>query len=106
MDGLLSKLRSLDAYPKVNEDFYSRTLSGGLITLASSFVMLLLFVSELRTRLPPSSRPRISDSDSGLRRILTAWVLDSRFSARRRGVGRCPSRGFALLVLRSRGPFR
>ena len=51
MDGLLSKLRSLDAYPKVNEDFYSRTLSGGLITLASSVVMLLLFVSELRTRL-------------------------------------------------------
>jgi hypothetical protein len=58
MDGLLSKLRSLDAYPKVNEDFYSRTLSGGLITLASSFVMLLLFVSELRTRLSPSlARP-------------------------------------------------
>ncbi|KAM3367807.1 hypothetical protein ACQJBY_016390 [Aegilops geniculata] len=48
MDGLLSKLRSLDAYPKVNEDFYSRTLSGGAITLASSFIMLLLFVSELR----------------------------------------------------------
>jgi hypothetical protein len=51
MDGLLSKLRSLDAYPKVNEDFYSRTLSGGIITLVSSAVMLLLFVSELRTRL-------------------------------------------------------
>nr|CAB3487248.1 unnamed protein product [Digitaria exilis] len=48
MDGLLSKLRNLDAYPKVNEDFYSRTLSGGIITLASSVVMLLLFVSELR----------------------------------------------------------
>ncbi|CAN6228379.1 unnamed protein product [Urochloa humidicola] len=48
MDGLFSKLRSLDAYPKVNEDFYSRTLSGGIITLASSVVMLLLFVSELR----------------------------------------------------------
>uniref|UniRef100_A0A8R7PH13 Endoplasmic reticulum-Golgi intermediate compartment protein 3 n=2 Tax=Triticum urartu TaxID=4572 RepID=A0A8R7PH13_TRIUA len=48
MYGLLSKLRSLDAYPKVNEDFYSRTLSGGAITLASSFIMLLLFVSELR----------------------------------------------------------
>ncbi|KAF0890360.1 hypothetical protein E2562_002759, partial [Oryza meyeriana var. granulata] len=51
MEGLLTKLRSLDAYPKVNEDFYSRTLSGGIITLASSVVMLLLFVSELRTRL-------------------------------------------------------
>jgi hypothetical protein len=52
MDGLLSKLRNLDAYPKVNEDFYSRTLSGGIITLASSVVMLLLFISELRT--PPA----------------------------------------------------
>ena len=59
MDGLLTKLRSLDAYPKVNEDFYSRTLSGGIITLASSVVMLLLFVSELRTplALPPSFPP-------------------------------------------------
>jgi hypothetical protein len=57
MDGLLSKLRNLDAYPKVNEDFYSRTLSGGIITLASSVFMLLLFVSELRTPLAPRFLP-------------------------------------------------
>ena len=43
----MSKLRNLDAYPKINEDFYSRTLSGGVITLASSIVMFLLFFSEL-----------------------------------------------------------
>ncbi|XP_075640947.1 uncharacterized protein LOC142612693 isoform X2 [Castanea sativa] len=48
MDNIMSKLRSLDAYPKINEDFYSRTLSGGLITLVSSIVMFLLFFSELR----------------------------------------------------------
>ncbi|KAI9399451.1 hypothetical protein POPTR_002G094400v4 [Populus trichocarpa] len=48
MDGLMSKLRNFDAYPKINEDFYSRTLSGGVITLASSIVMFLLFFSELR----------------------------------------------------------
>ncbi|KAL9258531.1 Endoplasmic reticulum-Golgi intermediate compartment protein 3-like protein [Drosera capensis] len=48
MDGVLGKIRSLDAYPKINEDFYSRTLSGGLITIVSSFVMVLLFMSELR----------------------------------------------------------
>lgn len=48
MDNIIGKLRSLDAYPKINEDFYSRTLSGGLITLVSSIVMLLLFFSELR----------------------------------------------------------
>ncbi|CDP01032.1 unnamed protein product [Coffea canephora] len=48
MENLMSKIRSLDAYPKINEDFYSRTLSGGVITLASSIVMFLLFFSELR----------------------------------------------------------
>lgn len=51
MDGIMSKLRNLDAYPKINEDFYSRTLSGGVITLASSILMLLLFLSEIRTLL-------------------------------------------------------
>ncbi|XP_058096764.1 uncharacterized protein LOC131242253 isoform X3 [Magnolia sinica] len=48
MDGMFKKLRNLDAYPKINEDFYSRTLSGGIITVVSSIVMLLLFISELR----------------------------------------------------------
>ncbi|KAF8398095.1 hypothetical protein HHK36_017021 [Tetracentron sinense] len=44
---ILNRLRNIDAYPKINEDFYSRTLSGGLITLFSSIVMLFLFFSEL-----------------------------------------------------------
>ncbi|KAH6756742.1 Endoplasmic reticulum vesicle transporter protein [Perilla frutescens var. hirtella] len=48
MESLFGKIRNLDAYPKINEDFYSRTLSGGLITIVSSIVMLLLFISELR----------------------------------------------------------
>ena len=47
MDGVLSKLKNLDAYPKVNEDFFSRTSSGGVITVVSSLVMLGLFFSEL-----------------------------------------------------------
>ncbi|KZV54500.1 endoplasmic reticulum-Golgi intermediate compartment protein 3 [Dorcoceras hygrometricum] len=51
METLLGKMRSLDAYPKINEDFYSRTLSGGVITLVSSFFMLLLFISELSSYL-------------------------------------------------------
>jgi hypothetical protein len=59
---LWNRLRSLDAYPKVNEDFYSRTLSGGLITIFSSIAILLLFFSEIRTYrpspLPPRSRLR------------------------------------------------
>ncbi|XP_008804334.2 endoplasmic reticulum-Golgi intermediate compartment protein 3-like isoform X1 [Phoenix dactylifera] len=45
---ILNKLKNLDAYPKINEDFYSRTLSGGLITIISSIIMLLLFISEAR----------------------------------------------------------
>nr|XP_043619272.1 endoplasmic reticulum-Golgi intermediate compartment protein 3-like [Erigeron canadensis] len=47
MERVFSKVRNLDAYPKVNEDFYSRTLSGGVITLVSSIAMFLLFFSEL-----------------------------------------------------------
>lgn len=45
---IINKLRNLDAYPKVNEDFYSRTLSGGVITVVSSIVMIFLFLSEFR----------------------------------------------------------
>ncbi|KAK1318465.1 Protein disulfide-isomerase 5-4 [Acorus calamus] len=43
---ILNKVKNLDAYPKINEDFYSRTLSGGLITLVSSLAILFLFFSE------------------------------------------------------------
>ena len=46
MNRVFSKVRNLDAYPKVNEDFYSRTLSGGVITLASSIAMLFLIYLE------------------------------------------------------------
>uniref|UniRef100_A0A2P2K281 Endoplasmic reticulum vesicle transporter N-terminal domain-containing protein n=1 Tax=Rhizophora mucronata TaxID=61149 RepID=A0A2P2K281_RHIMU len=48
MEGLIQKLKNLDAYPKINEDFFSRTLSGGLVTLFSSLVMLFLLFSEFR----------------------------------------------------------
>uniref|UniRef100_A0A0V0IBZ1 Putative endoplasmic reticulum-Golgi intermediate compartment protein 3-like n=1 Tax=Solanum chacoense TaxID=4108 RepID=A0A0V0IBZ1_SOLCH len=47
MERVFSKLRNLDAYPKINEDFYNRTLSGGIITLVASIIMLVLFVNEL-----------------------------------------------------------
>ncbi|KAJ9552010.1 hypothetical protein OSB04_016055 [Centaurea solstitialis] len=47
MNRVFSKVRNLDAYPKVNEDFYSRTLSGGVITLVSSIAILFLVISEL-----------------------------------------------------------
>ncbi|KAK4378604.1 hypothetical protein RND71_000466 [Anisodus tanguticus] len=47
MERVFSKLRNLDAYPKINEDFYNRTLSGGIVTLVASVIMLVLFVNEL-----------------------------------------------------------
>ncbi|CAJ1936033.1 unnamed protein product [Sphenostylis stenocarpa] len=47
MDKVFNKLRNLDAYPKVNEDFYNRTLAGGVVTVVSAAVMLFLFFSEL-----------------------------------------------------------
>jgi len=52
-----NKLRQLDAYPKVNEDFYSRTLSGGVITIVSSIFMAILFITELSegSSTPPCS---------------------------------------------------
>ncbi|XP_061367863.1 uncharacterized protein LOC133310873, partial [Gastrolobium bilobum] len=59
MDSIMSKLRNLDAYPKINEDFYSRTLSGGVITLASSILMLLLFISELRLYLHAATETKL-----------------------------------------------
>ncbi|KAI4342082.1 hypothetical protein MLD38_026740 [Melastoma candidum] len=59
MERVLSRLRKLDAYPKINDDFYSRTLSGGLLTLLSSLIILFLFLSEFRQfpHSPPSLPP-------------------------------------------------
>ncbi|KAH0469208.1 hypothetical protein IEQ34_002440 [Dendrobium chrysotoxum] len=45
---ILNKLKNLDAYPKIKDDFYDRTRSGGLITVISSIIILLLFLSEIR----------------------------------------------------------
>ena len=47
MAGVLGKLKQLDAYPKVNEDFFTKTFSGGIVTIVSSVIMVLLFLSEL-----------------------------------------------------------
>ncbi|CAI7734001.1 unnamed protein product [Closterium sp. NIES-53] len=57
---VLNRLKLLDAYPKINEDFYSRTLSGGIITLVSSVIMTLLFVTELQIYLKPSVANELS----------------------------------------------
>uniref|UniRef100_A0A1D1Z2S5 Endoplasmic reticulum-Golgi intermediate compartment protein 3 n=1 Tax=Anthurium amnicola TaxID=1678845 RepID=A0A1D1Z2S5_9ARAE len=56
---IMSKLRNLDAYPKINEDFYSRTLSGGVITVVSSLVMIFLFLSEIRLFLNSATETKL-----------------------------------------------
>ncbi|XP_077248940.1 uncharacterized protein LOC143888417 isoform X3 [Tasmannia lanceolata] len=63
---IVNKLRNLDAYPKVNEDFYSRTLSGGVITIVSSIVMIFLFLSELSLYLNAVTETKLTvDSSRG-----------------------------------------
>ncbi|KAJ6811829.1 endoplasmic reticulum-Golgi intermediate compartment protein 3-like [Iris pallida] len=59
MKGFFSRLRNLDAYPKVNEDFNNRTLSGGIITIISSVVMFFLFLSELRLYLHAATETKL-----------------------------------------------
>ena len=44
---MFSGLKALDAFPKVNEDFYARSVSGGVITLGASLIMAALFFNEL-----------------------------------------------------------
>jgi hypothetical protein len=44
----LNRFKKLDLYPKINDDFFTRTFTGGIITIISSIVMLLLFFSEFR----------------------------------------------------------
>lgn len=43
----LRKFKALDAFPKIQDDFYSKTMSGGVITVVCSVVMACLFLSEL-----------------------------------------------------------
>lgn len=74
MDAVFNKLRNLDAYPKINEDFYRRTFSGGLITLASSFIMLFLFFSEL-SMFWCSSRPPPPPPESIVYPSSVIWLM-------------------------------
>jgi len=44
---ILRNLRRFDAYPKTLEDFRVKTYSGACVTLVSSVIMMVLFLSEL-----------------------------------------------------------
>lgn len=48
--GWASALKSMDAFPKQREEaaeFFHRSVSGGIITVAASLIMTILFFSEL-----------------------------------------------------------
>lgn len=65
---ILNKVRNLDAYPKISEDFYNRTLSGGLITIVSTIVMIFLFISEIRLFLYSGTETKLTvDTSRGER---------------------------------------
>ncbi|XP_051169555.1 endoplasmic reticulum-Golgi intermediate compartment protein 3 [Leptopilina boulardi] len=54
---VLDKLRYLDAYPKVLEDFDSfriKTSGGAVVTIISTIIMVLLFISEVSDFLTPN----------------------------------------------------
>jgi len=53
MTDFIARLRTADVFPKLNDAFSTRTSSGGVITLASSIVMILLFTAEIRLLFVP-----------------------------------------------------
>ncbi|KAK8935715.1 Protein disulfide-isomerase 5-4 [Platanthera zijinensis] len=70
---ILNKLKNLDAYPKANEDFYNRTLSGGLITIVSSIAILLLLISEIRLYLYSDTETKLTVDTSRGERLLVSF---------------------------------
>jgi len=53
MGALWESLKGLDAYPKPLEDFRIKTLGGGAVTIVSTVIMFLLFMSEFYDYLTP-----------------------------------------------------
>jgi len=59
MDGLFSRLRNLDAYPKTLEDFRIKTSSGAAVSIAAAVFILWLFFAELFLFLGHDVRPEL-----------------------------------------------
>ena len=71
-------LKRFDAYAKPMDDFRIRTRAGGVLTVTSAIVMLLLFASEIRDYLQPEMKEElfVDTSRSGKLKI----NLDINFS--------------------------
>jgi hypothetical protein len=57
--GVLSNLKSFDAYPKTLEDFRVRTLSGAVVSIVSGIFILWLFFSEVALYLNVDVQPEL-----------------------------------------------
>ncbi|XP_054164567.1 endoplasmic reticulum-Golgi intermediate compartment protein 3-like [Oppia nitens] len=53
------RIRSLDVYPKVLEDFRIKTFGGATVTIISGILMVVLFISELNYYLTPELREEL-----------------------------------------------
>ncbi|XP_076456830.1 endoplasmic reticulum-Golgi intermediate compartment protein 3-like [Babylonia areolata] len=58
-NGIFDKLRRFDAYPRTLEDFRVKTFGGAIITLLSSAVMAVLFISELNEYLSQETQQEL-----------------------------------------------
>merc|ERR1711953_497307 len=76
--GMWATLKRFDAYAKPMDDFRIRTRTGGVLTVMSAIVMLLLFASEIRDYLRPEMKEElfVDTSRSGKLQI----NLDINFS--------------------------
>ena len=68
----MDKLRNLDLFPKVNDDFYQRTASGGVITIGSCLIMAALF-PEFEYDVFISCRPTANLFDNWATKVATRW---------------------------------
>ncbi|XP_014213436.1 endoplasmic reticulum-Golgi intermediate compartment protein 3 [Copidosoma floridanum] len=59
MMSIQEKLRQLDAYPKTLEDFRVKTYGGAIVTILSSIIMVLLFISEVSDYLTPDLKEEL-----------------------------------------------
>lgn len=95
MAGSFSRLKGLDAFPKIQDDFYSKTMSGGIITLISAVVMAFLFATEFG--MPPATKCSLRSQFKSL----CIWRLFYRMLYRPRLTTQCAFAGAYLSAHKS-----
>ncbi|MED6217229.1 hypothetical protein PIB30_015789 [Stylosanthes scabra] len=59
MNKLFNRFRNLDAHPKVYDEFHNRTVTGGVITVVSTVIMVFLFISEMSLYLQTKTESKL-----------------------------------------------